>query len=520
VTSPQGTGAEAAAAASADDTGSAKAPGYWETTSSGKVYGFGVPNYGDLSGDQLNRPIVGIASQGGNGYWLVASDGGIFSFGTAQFHGSTGGLPLNKPIVGMAATPDGGGYWLVASDGGIFAYGDAAFYGSTGGLRLNKPIVGMAPTPDGKGYWLVASDGGIFAFGDAAFYGSTGSLTLNKPIVGMAAMPDGGGYDLIASDGGIFSYGDAPFEGSTGSLALNKPIIGGAASADGQGYWLTASDGGIFAFGDAQYEGSAGGSAVPAPVVGIAATAEGNPYPAGSTGYDISWPQFLPDYNPASPTNKNLCDTPRLPLSGSPVSVVGVNNGVSTGLNTCFTEEAAWAGTNMSVYINVDNLTAQTAAASYQTGANDAAADVAYVEGDGYRPQIWWLDVEAPCGYSGSQPGGTPLWQCGAAGQALNDAVIQGALSVLRADGFTAGIYSTYLQWPATVGPGVSLAGTPIWIATVPSNTTQWAQDCTTYAIPSKYTGDRSFTTGTPYLVQWAGGQPGVGFDQDYACGV
>ena len=43
-------------------------------------------------------------------------------------HASTarpGGTPLNKPIVGMAATPDGGGYWLVGSDGGIFAYGDA-----------------------------------------------------------------------------------------------------------------------------------------------------------------------------------------------------------------------------------------------------------------------------------------------------------------------------------------------------------------------------------------------------------
>jgi len=32
----------------------------------------------------------------------------------------------------------------VASDGGIFAYGDAAFHGSTGSLTLNKPIVGMA----------------------------------------------------------------------------------------------------------------------------------------------------------------------------------------------------------------------------------------------------------------------------------------------------------------------------------------------------------------------------------------
>jgi hypothetical protein len=37
---------------------------------------------------------------------------------------------------------------------------------------LNKPIVGMAPTPDGKGYWLVGSDGGIFTFGDATFDGS------------------------------------------------------------------------------------------------------------------------------------------------------------------------------------------------------------------------------------------------------------------------------------------------------------------------------------------------------------
>jgi len=81
-------------------------------------------------------------------------------------------VKLNRPIVGIAATPDGRGYWLVASDGGIFAFGDARFYGSTGHLKLNRPIVGIAATPDGRGYWLVASDGGIFAFGDAGFHGS------------------------------------------------------------------------------------------------------------------------------------------------------------------------------------------------------------------------------------------------------------------------------------------------------------------------------------------------------------
>ena len=74
----------------------------------------------------------------------MASDGGIFSFGDAAFHGSMGGKPLNKPIVGMAATSDGLGYWLVASDGGIFNFGDAGFFGSAGGTPLNKPAVGMA----------------------------------------------------------------------------------------------------------------------------------------------------------------------------------------------------------------------------------------------------------------------------------------------------------------------------------------------------------------------------------------
>ena len=76
----------------------------------------------------------------------------------------------------------------MASEGGIFAFGDAVFRGSTGAIALNRPIVGMAATPSGNGYWLVASDGGIFAFGDAVFRGSTGAIALNRPIVGMAAL--------------------------------------------------------------------------------------------------------------------------------------------------------------------------------------------------------------------------------------------------------------------------------------------------------------------------------------------
>ncbi len=246
--------------------------GYRTVTSAAQVSAFGGdPSYGPDGAHSLNRPIVGMAdTPDKRGYWLVGSDGGIFNFGDAGFFGSTGALGLNAPIVGMASTADGAGYWLVGSDGGIFATGDAPYLGSTGALTLNRPIVGMAATPDGRGYWLVASDGGIFAFGDAPYLGSTGALTLNRPIVGMAATPDGRGYWLVASDGGIFAFGDAPYLGSTGALTLNRPIVGMAATPDGRGYWLVASDGGIFAFGDAPYLGSAA-TATGQPVVGIAA---------------------------------------------------------------------------------------------------------------------------------------------------------------------------------------------------------------------------------------------------------
>jgi hypothetical protein len=166
--------------------------------------GAGAFTFPGLSGPNLlatNQAVPAVAGVtipfvapfSGKGYWLVASDGGVFSYGDAAFHGSAGALTLNKPIVGMATTPDGKGYWLVASDGGVFSYGDAAFHGSAGALTLNKPIVGMATTPDGKGYWLVASDGGVFSYGDAAFLGSHGHLPLNRPIVGMVLTPSQAG---------------------------------------------------------------------------------------------------------------------------------------------------------------------------------------------------------------------------------------------------------------------------------------------------------------------------------------
>lgn len=183
----------------------------WAVTPGGQIYtgNDGNPppanNYGDMAGQHLNQPIVGMSpTSTGLGYWLVASDGGIFDFGDAAFHGSLGNIKLNRPIVGMSVTPDGSGYWMVATDGGIFQFGDAPFYGSLGNIRLNKPIIGMVSTPDGGGYWMVASDGGVFDFGDATFHGSTGNRQLSAPIAGL--VPNGSGYTLIGEDGQTYPF--------------------------------------------------------------------------------------------------------------------------------------------------------------------------------------------------------------------------------------------------------------------------------------------------------------------------
>ncbi len=245
--------------------------GYRVATASGQVFPFGADaSYGSLAGVHLNRPVVGMAATpSGHGYWLVASDGGVFSFGDAVFHGSTGNLHLARPVVGMAATPSGHGYWLVASDGGVFSFGDAVFHGSTGNLHLARPVVGMAATATGHGYWLVASDGGVFSFGDAVFHGSTGNLHLARPVVGMAATPSGHGYWLVASDGGVFTFGDAHFYGSSGSVVLTQPVVGMAVTATGRGYGLVATNGDVASFGDFALYGSIANQHLASPVVGM-----------------------------------------------------------------------------------------------------------------------------------------------------------------------------------------------------------------------------------------------------------
>ncbi|MGD0393177.1 MAG: hypothetical protein ABSC41_11090 [Acidimicrobiales bacterium] len=204
------------------------------------------------------------ASSRSHGYWLVGRDGGIFSFGSAQFYGSTGGIHLQRRVVGIASTPDHRGYWLVAADGGVFAFGDAGFYGSLPGLglapagtkrlpRLNAPVVGIVPSHDGRGYFMVASDGGVFAFGDAAFEGSCPAIG-GCAGAGEVVMPaNGNGYWLVTTSGDVYAFGGAPYLGGPGAQGI---VTSGAHTRSGQGYWILFRYGQVFHYGDAENFGS------------------------------------------------------------------------------------------------------------------------------------------------------------------------------------------------------------------------------------------------------------------------
>jgi hypothetical protein len=366
----------------------------------------------------------------------------------------------------MASTPDGRGYWLVAADGGIFAFGDAAFHGSTGNLKLNKPVVGMAPTANGGGYWLVASDGGIFAFGNAAFHGSTGRLILAKPVVGMAPTPGGGGYWLVASDGGLFAFGNAPFEGSLGGDVLVSPVTGMATTPDGGGYWFVSANGTTFAFGDASYFGSA---KVPSSnVVGIAEgpgtgyAPHDSGYPQGAYGSDISnW----------------QCDK-TLP-SGHTVGIVQVAGWSFGSVNPCLASEAAWAGSGLELYLFLSfgeqSSGPSECGESQACNYGYAAAQNAYGQAKkaGIDASVaWWLDVEST----------DSEWSSDASN---NASVIKGAILGLQQEGLSdVGIYSNRSEWIAVTGGSGYGPYVPEWVSDWGSNQPPFdpAQYCTGYA--------------------------------------
>ena len=134
--------------------------GVLSITGQGWGHGIGMGQWGALG--------YAIGQDNGEGNWAYAQIVSHY-YGPAHM-GTLAGSVVGQPSGGV------GGYWINAADGGVFSFGNAGFFGSTGGMRLNKPVVGIASTHDAGGYWEVATDGGVFSFGDAGFYGSTGSI--------------------------------------------------------------------------------------------------------------------------------------------------------------------------------------------------------------------------------------------------------------------------------------------------------------------------------------------------------
>ncbi|MFN2607301.1 MAG: hypothetical protein ABR511_05320 [Acidimicrobiales bacterium] len=216
----------------------------------------------------------------------------------------------------------------------------------------------------------------------------------------------------------------------------------------------------------------------------------------GGTGYDVSWPQ---------------CGA-ALPADGG-VAVLGVSGGRPYEDNPCLASEYGWAssaGRELAFYMNTANpgpagtsvnwygqrtpdatcSPAKETACAFDYGYGAAAHAYGYAlarTGTAAR-HSWWLDVETGNSWSSDQ--------------ALNGAVVVGAVALLRNKGVPVGVYSTSYQWGRITG-GARL-DLPSWVAGA-RNAGEAAQFCA----PS-----HTVTGGPVAMVQWVQGH----FDHDLVC--
>ena len=218
-------------------------------------------------------------------------------------------------------------------------------------------------------------------------------------------------------------------------------------------------------------------------------------YPAGSFGYDISFPQCgaaFPD--------------------PSAFGIVGVTNGLAYTTNPCLSEQFAWASQLASppaFYTNTSNsgpindnwglpgpqpcldLEANDdLGCAYNFGWNGAAYSfaVALDVSPAAANFAWWLDVENENSWNGTT--------------AANAAAVQGFFDYLKTRGvLVVGVYSTGVQWGDLTG-GYILPGAPNWVAGAGS-----PEDSLAFCASG-------FSGGPVWLVQFAF----LGFHGDYSC--
>lgn len=165
-----------------------------------------------------------------------------------------------------------------------------------------------------------------------------------------------------------------------------------------------------------------------------AARADGPP-PAGSFGYDISYPQ-CPTKTPSGPVG---------------FAIIGVNNGRPMTQNPCFSAQLTWARKGSSapgVYINSSSppatFTAAGCAASdgvcraFQWGRESATHAMGIVDRASSGISDYWLDVETANTWSSNTT--------------ENAAVLRGMTEVLKGSGKYVGVYSNNYQFRTIAG--------------------------------------------------------------------
>lgn len=160
-------------------------------------------------------------------------------------------------------------------------------------------------------------------------------------------------------------------------------------------------------------------------------------------------------------------NAPLFPPTNFGFGIVGVTGGKSFTQNPRITQEYNWAqfggGARPTLYVNlnapygssvaghvstpstcptttVGTTTDPTPCAGYNYGYNAAAYALAYAKASGATSPLWWLDIEEANSWSPDT--------------AVNDQVIQGAITYLNSQGIRAGIYSMAYMWDDIAGSG------------------------------------------------------------------
>lgn len=240
---------------------------------------------------------------------------------------------------------------------------------------------------------------------------------------------------------------------------------------------------------------------------------------AGSTGYDISWPQCSSAYP-----------------SGGSFGIVGVTDGLPWSANPCLASESSWAATHAAppqLYTNTANPAPHSSYYWPKSGSRDpalckiatsrkdpgcaydygwhAAANALATAGSvnaSAVQEVWWLDVETGNSWNGNG--------------SSNAADLQGAIDYLRSHGVaTVGVYSTAYQWNRITGGYTASTAASYaagWRAEFTSaygiaSSPSWVAGASSLSAAPESCGS-SFTGTSTRLVQY----PSGGYDGDYAC--